>query len=385
MQLNTLRKKNVLIVTHTYVKGASQELEDFLVREKIPNLVFIGHPLLPSENGISVFKQYSFGELVENRNTRGYNLPEIVRYIKDLLSTIFWICRLDLKFDILVGVNNLNALSCLILKWLGKGKNTIFYTIDFVPRRFDNPTLNAIYHSIDNLCIRMSDIVWNVSAKMVEGRETKGIPKKYSAKQITVPIGINFNSIKRLSVTDIERKRVVFLGHLLEKQGAQLLVNAAPKIISSVPDVKFQIIGGGDYKSTLKQLVEELKLDSYFEFTGLITDRANLEKELMKGAIGIATYAPSPNNYTYFADPTKPKDYMAFGLPVIITDVPQIAKTIEKRKAGFVVKYDADDLAEKVILLLKDDQLYMEYRDNAVSFASEYDWNNIFEAAFANS
>ena len=34
----------------------------------------------------------------------------------------------------------------------------------------------------------------------------------------------------------------------------------------------------------------------------------------------------------YYADVTKPKDYISFNLPVLITDAVEVAKTIDKKK-----------------------------------------------------
>jgi len=382
MNLDDLKAKKILIVSHTFVKGASQELEDFLVRNRTAIVLFIGHPLGYSKDKRSFFQQYTGGNLIVRGEAKDYNLPEIFLYVKDVSYTIYWVFKSRLKFDLLIGVDNLNAFSCLMLKWLGRGKKVVYYTIDYVPRRFKNRLLNYIYHRLDTFCVIWSDVVWNVSERMIEGREKKGVSTKYRTKQATVPIGINYSMIKRPSYTQIDRKKVIFLGHLIEKQGVQLLIQAAPMIISEVPDIRFEIIGGGEYENDLKRLAEDLGVQKYFEFEGLITDRDIIEQKLRKAAIGVAPYVPFSDNFTYYSDPTKPKDYMAFGLPVIITDVPHIAKEIEERKVGFIIKYDSNMLAEKVLTLLKDDGLYQLYRQNAIEFASEYDWNKIFPRAF---
>ena len=120
------------------------------------------------------------------------------------------------------------------------------------------------------------------------------------------------------------------------------------------------------------------------EFKGFIKDHKDVENILTKCAIGLAVYEPDPDSFTRYADPSKPKQYMACGLPVIITAVPWVAEEIEKKHMGLVIKYDKNALAEAIIKLLKDDKLYTESRENAIKFASELDWSTIFTQAFSN-
>ena len=87
------------------------------------------------------------------------------------------------------------------------------------------------------------------------------------------------------------------------------------------------------------------------------------------------------SNFTYYADPTKIKDYLANGLPVILTNVPHNAHELEKRKCGIVVEYRKEEVSSAVVSLLKDKEKLKIYRQNAFSYAKEFDWNSIFSKA----
>jgi len=369
--------QRVLIVSHTFVKGAAQELEEYLLRNEIESLTFIGHPLEIAPQQRSFIKTHRHGKLIEHRTSAVWKYGAILGYFKDLWFTLIWTLKSGQRYDLLVGVNNLNALACLILRALGRGKKVAYYTIDYVPKRFSNRLLNSIYHALDTFCVRYVDTVWNVSPRMLEIGAVRGLAQ-YREKQIQVPIGINIKRLGPLNLTSTGCRRVLFIGHIIEKQGAQLVVEAAPAVIKAVPDVRFKIVGDGDYRAHVERMVTERGLSDYFEFTGLIIDRARLDDELRQGGIGVAPYVPTPDNFTYFSDPTKPKDYMAFGLPVVITDVPHIASEIEKRGAGFMIQYDARQLADKLVSLLSDVEMYECCRAAALMFAAEFDWDEIF-------
>jgi glycosyltransferase involved in cell wall biosynthesis len=255
------------------------------------------------------------------------------------------------------------------------------YTIDYVPKRFNNKFLNLLYHQIDGYCVNHCHQVWNLSPRMAEERAKKGVSR--DAKQIVVPIGVNFSRIKRLPIEEIDRNCVVYMGHLRKGQGLELIIDALPKIAKKIPNIKLIIIGTGPLENDLKNMASELGVSNNVEFEGFIKDHRDVENMLVKCAVGLAIYEPNPDSITQYTDPSKPKQYMACGLPVIITGVPWIAKEIEDWNMGFVIGYSEHELADAITKLLMDDELYAMCKGNAIRFASKLDWNVIFAEAFS--
>jgi len=219
---------------------------------------------------------------------------------------------------------------------------------------------------------------------MAEQRERRGIRKDESAPQLLVPIGTSFQRIRRRSLQEINRKAIVFMGHLREHQGTELIIDALPEIIREVPDAKLIIVGKGPMESALKERTKRAGLEKHVEFLGFMENHVEIENVLATCAVGVAPYAPSPYSYTLYTDPAKPKTYMACGLPVIITKVPRIAYEIETYKAGIVISYSKEEFVKATVTLLTDDELYGEYRKNAIMFASKYEWNDIFHRTLAS-
>jgi len=372
----------VEVVSHTFVTGPSQELVEYL-KKRTRRLVFIGHPFNYCKDIRSFIEVYENGYLKTAEFGTSWRLPQVYAYLKDVLYTLIWTLKTDTKYDLYVGVDPLNCLLGLIFRRLGRTEKVVLYTIDYVPARFGNPLLNGLYHLVDSLCASKADVCWNLSPRMSEARKKRGI--KARGKEIVVPIGVRLDRIKRRQLNELHRHRLVYLGHLRENQGLELIVETMPSIVREVRDATLLIIGTGPLEPWLKNTVKQLELTQVVKFTGFVKDHAKVEDLLATSGVGLALYKPSPTSFTWFADPSKPAQYLACGLPVIITNVPRIAEEIAVRPMGIVTNYDSHDFAKAALKLLTDDELYKTCRDNALQYVSQIDWNVIFENALRMS
>lgn len=375
---------NVVIVTHVFATGPSDALEDYL-KGSVKRLLYIGHPFSYCADIRSFYREYEDGKLIKERVAFSWRLPEVFMYIKDSAYSLLWILVSRQKYDLFIGINNLNAFMGLILKKIHRVKTVIFYTIDYVPKRFDNTVLNRIYHWIDKKCVRTCDFVWNLSPAMIEARKEKGIIGENSATQLVVPIGTDSSKIDVLPMADVDRHTLVFMGHLRKGQGVELAIESFPEVIKRVPNARLMIFGTGPLEQTLKERVKNLQMENSISFIGFVEDHDVLENMMARCAIAVAPYVPDPESFTWYADPGKPKAYMAAGLPVIITRVPQVAGEIERRRAGIAINYNQKELVAAVVKLLTDDNLFKEYRENAIEFARDYSWEKIFREALRSS
>jgi len=375
---SNLKNIRVAIVTHVYATGPAQELEDYL-KVRVKELIFIGHPFRYSHDTRSFYKIYKNGVLIKTHYSFNYKAPEIILYCKDVFYSLLWLFFRKGNLDLYVGADPLNGFAGFILKGIGRVKKTVLYTIDYVPRRFNNKVLNWVYHRLDSCCVRNSDFVWNLSARMTEERKKKGILK--TSNQIVVPIGVNFDRIQRRDNDKINRYYLVYMGHIKKHQGLELIINSLKDIINKVPKAKLLIVGGGDLKEHLKDLVAKNYLGKYVEFKDYIPDHRDVESILSGCAIGLALYEPDPYSITWYADPSKPKQYMASGLPVIITSVPAISDEIKSKRLGLVVNYNKESFVNGVFKLLLDNKFYFECRKNVIEFSSTIRWETIFSNA----
>lgn len=376
-----MKSANVVIASHIYATGPALELEEYL-KDKVNTLGFIGHPFDYTKKHRSFYRNYKNGRKINQGQSPDLPILSPLYYLRDIIFTIYWTLRRQGKIDIFIGSDNFLAFLGLLLKRIGKVDKVILYTIDYVPNRFSSSVMNYLYHFFDKQCLENCEIIWNVSPRIERARKKKwGKESKRFVKQIVVPLGMWYDRIPKVPFSKKNRYRVIFMGHLLEKQGLQIVIEAMPAILKKLPKAELIVIGAGPYEEKLKQLVANKKLEKHVKFLGYIKDHKNVEKELAKSMLAVATYKPSKDSFTYFADPGKIKNYLGAGLPIVLTDVPQIGKVIEKKKSGYLTKYNKFSVANKILLILANENKLREFSKNTRSMAREFDWNIVFRNA----
>jgi len=381
--MKDLKKLSITIVTHVYATGPSFKLEEYLIK-KTKRLVFIGHPFSFAKDTRSFIRVHENGNLIAEKKFLKWSGSDYSFYLKDLMLTLWWCFIFNKDNDYFIGVNNFNLFSGYILKLIGKVNKLIFYTIDYVPHRFENNLLNSFYHWLDRFAVAKSEKVWNLSSQMVKEREKRGVNKRFRRKQLEVPIGSDITS-SPLSFDKIDKDKIVFMGHLREGHGIEMLIKAMKKVVNISPKTHLLIIGGGPLESNIKKQVKSLGLEKSISFSGYVENFSDIRSLLRKAAIAVAPYVDDEKTYTRYTDPGKPKDYLSAGLPVVITKVPQVAFLIDKNKSGIAIDYNEKELVNAIVRLLGNRRILREYRRNAFKMAKVYSWDKIFDEALARS
>lgn len=379
--------KRIIIVKHSYFETSGipeRELVKFLVG-KTGDIIYIYHPFSDAESVPLNSVMISFDkDGKENIKKKSPDLTgnSLFFYIKDFFYTVLWILKSGKKHDLFIGVDNLNALSGLFLRMLGFVDKVIYYVMDFTPARFSNRSLNWIYQQINKICCYHSDYIWNVSETMIDGRHNIGIRKDLSAKQITVPLGNAYDEMPRKNWENISPHTLVYFGSMREEHGPGLIIEALPYLIARFKDTKVIFAGGGILLDSLKHRAVELGVSDNITFTGFVDKVEDAYEIISSSGLALATYPPSEDTYKQYCDPGKVKIYLACGAPVIITDVPAIAGEIAAKKAGSIVEYTKESLAETIEKIFDNENYHRELRDNAVSLGSEYSWEKIWNNTF---
>lgn len=172
------------------------------------------------------------------------------------------------------------------------------------------------------------------------------------------------------------------MGHLRKGQGVEMLLEATGIAIKQIPELHVTIVGGGELLDQLKDQAQRLKIDDHVIFTGFVASNDEMRRHLLAASVAVALYENTPENFTRYTDPGKPKEYLAAGLPVLISDVPAIAQTIEAAGAGLIVDDSASALADAMVELLSDPKRLMAARTAALKLAATFRWDTIFTTAF---
>jgi glycosyltransferase involved in cell wall biosynthesis len=285
------------------------------------------------------------------------------------------------SYDVAVGMDCLNASTALVLKLLGKVNYVVYYTVDVTDKRFSNPLLSWVYMQLDKRCCQFADEVWDVSIAVKSLRQKHGYGEFPRINKV-IPIGVYPEEYKQMQTRKSKNPTVMYLGSLFSIMGIQLAIQAMPLVLRRLPKAQFVIVGKGDYEQVLRTLVRELGLEDTVTFEYYHTRKDNIRR-LFSATIGVAPYTYDDASYKFYCDPTKVKEYFAAGLPVVITDVPDVSKIISKAPMGITVKYDTKEFADGVISLLTNPSLYARCRKNIDEYIKQYSWNEIFSSAFA--
>ena len=345
--------QSFVVATHSFAFGNSQALMLYLKR-KGKQVLFIEQPLFANPIVWSI----------------------------GALDTLWQVVITKKKYDVFIGSNRLNAYLGILLKKIGLVRQVIYYSPDWVEKRFDNAILNKIYAWLDFQCVKEADLIWNSSTimkldPMMKMRLKKGYPKSWLKKQIQRPDGCDL--FPYIPLSKVDRYKIGFIGHLREGMGGELLIEAFKIIKKNVPQAKLILMGAGPKETALKR--ESNGIED-IEFTGYVTID-QVYKQLKKCAIAVAPYRASPENMSQFTDPGKVKVYLSVSLPTVITRVPQIAFELNDKKAGIATDDDVDAFSKSCVKLLTDDVMLEEYRKNAYQLAEKYSWDKNFDRALS--
>lgn len=387
--MEKLNQLDVLLAGQV-ITSRTETIEDYLrMKTNTLGVVGIASPYSPQGLGRCTF--YKRGILKRQFPLISMQLKGPLWFTQPALTFVFSVyflamvlsaLRLKKKFDVFIGVACFSALVGLFLKKIGLVKHLIYYTIDYypMPKSFSfNTIINRAIWSLDKLCVKNSLITWNISERIIEAREKFMHLPADEYKHTILPMAYNSTFLRSCNFEEIERWTMGFVGSLSWNQGVQLVIEAMPDLIKLFPRLKVRIIGSGIAGEKLRKMVTDRGLSSNFIFHGFIKEEKEVLEILSRCAIGIAPWISSEEDNVLYADPGKPKLYAFCGLPVIITNGPQVAQEIEAKKAGISINYDRDEFIKAVIRLMGDDKRLREYRAGAVKFAHEYTTDMVFK------
>jgi glycosyltransferase involved in cell wall biosynthesis len=374
----------VFVVAHvSRIYGPVQALTRWL-REQKADFTLVSLPFAYSGIPRATEQAYSDGAESYSREGHASQGWEPWLWVKDWIFAFRrgWAAGKGKPVDIFIGVDCLNASAGLALRALGRAHRVGFYVIDYTPKRFRNPVLNAVYAFVDRLAAKRSDFVWNLSERMREVRRRQGVREEAN---LLVPVGVELSAVRPVPESEIRRRTLLYMGALMDNKGLQLMIEAFPEIAAQAPGAELHILGFGPYEAEVKRLAAESPAgDRIFVPGGL--GHGELFKVVPTFGVALAPYLDDPGSYTWWCDPTKPKEYLACGLPLVITKVPWLWERVADpdRPMGVAIDYRREELVAACVRLLNDDEFYGACRRNALEFARGLDWDGIYGRAFAD-
>jgi glycosyltransferase involved in cell wall biosynthesis len=353
----------VAIVSNGFADGPAQALRDYLVARNV-RLVTIFHPLTPEQGTRHRITVYDNGAQVRERSVR---LP-----LKPPASFALdpFVPLLPPHVDAWFGFNPLACARGLVARGQRRAHQVVLWSVDFVPDRFGSGTLpTRVYDRLDRLSCMRADARVELSETARNARDRRHDLPAGSAPAFVVPMGAWIDRVPSTPPDGFRHRRVVFLGHLVERQGVGTLLAA----LSTLDDVAADVIGTGPLEQELREQAERVSLDVTFH--GYVADHRDVERLLSRSSVAVAPYARTAETFTRYADPGKLKAYLAAGLPVVLTDVPPNARELESEAGAEVVADDPAALAAAIARALASPAAWQARRESALAYARRFDWN----------
>jgi glycosyltransferase involved in cell wall biosynthesis len=359
------------IVANGFTDGPAQALRDYLV-DQGADVFAVSHPLSREEGTRHLIRRYAGGLLQDERCVRVPLHPPLSFAIDPLVPL------LPPRVDAWFGFNPLACSRGLLARAQHRARLVALWSVDFVPDRFGRRSpATALYDRLDRLCCTRADARIELSeTARDERRRRHGLPDDAAPAHI-VPMGAWIERTATTTPESFERRRVAYLGHLVPRQGVELLLEALALLRRRGELISADVIGTGPLEYELRQHTTELGLRDTVRFHGFVTDHRDVERILAEASLGIAPYRPTDDTFTRYADPGKLKAYLAAGLPIVLTDVPPNARLLEGVAGAEIVEFDAVALADAISTGLASAELWGRRSVAARSFSRQFDWGTL--------
>lgn len=192
-----------------------------------------------------------------------------------------------------------------------------------------------------------------------------------------IPNGINITRFSKSNYQDIKKNDfgihedcmvVSYVSRLDRGKNHICLLNSWMKVIDMFPNSILCLVGDGVLKNELLDYVKLLGLEQKVSFLGTIDNVASL--------LCITDIAVFPSQFEGF--PISLIEKLAMGLPVITSDIDVFKEVIIENENGFICKVNnSDDYADKMLLLLGNEELRNYIGKNAIETSKKYDIKRI--------
>ncbi|HPE18546.1 MAG TPA: glycosyltransferase [Tenuifilaceae bacterium] len=270
------------------------------------------------------------------------------------------------SFDILLA-NDLDALLAARVACFLKGKPLVYDSHELfteVPELINRKFTRSVWLKLEKSLVPGLKFCTTVS----EGVASE-LKKRYSVN-FTVIRNVPF--YKEISKTDFtsDGKTIIYQGALNIGRGLEKLIAA----MQLLPHCKLLIAGTGDIEQKLKNLCHNLGLQDRVSFLGRIPHE-ELHLITCKATIGVSLEEDLGLSY-HFALPNKLFDYIQAGLPVLVSNLPEMKSLVSKYSVGLIVdsNLNASALANQLEKMLENEKQLEQWHANAVVAAKELCW-----------
>jgi glycosyltransferase involved in cell wall biosynthesis len=252
---------------------------------------------------------------------------------------------------------------------------------DFCVQLYRNSAERFILRSVDHIVVLSQSDALYVSSLGADQNNINIIPNAINVD--------DFSSYTSLDPTEflekhnLEGKKIIlYVGEVIARKGIEYLIKSVPSVTAGIhleEEVVLVIVGAGDYLSSAKTLVKELKLEKSVIFLG----RVSFTELLQAYRSADLFVLPSLSEGL----PTSILEAMYFGLPVVSTDIPGVRDHF-KGIALLVPPRNEHALSDALCTLLSDNGVSQDLSHRSKTLIKTgYTWDLVvkqYERMYAN-
>ncbi len=331
-----------------------------------------GQPKEETVNGVRV---YRIQKRVKNEKRKLSYLMRIVRFF---IRSAFFLTRQHLKkrYDVIHvhSVPDFEVFAALIPKLMGA--KIILDIHDIVPEfyasKFNVSKNSAIYNTlvhIERASAAFSDHV------IIANHIWQQVIKSRSVKDSKCTVLLNYPDTDIFSNT-LQKKSngkfvMLYPGTLNWHQGVDIAVKAFARIADQMPDAELHIIGEGPSRGMLRQLIAELRLEDR-AFIKDVVPIDEIGRIMANADLGIVP--KRANSFGNEAFSTKIFEFMALGVPVIVSDTKIDRYYFNESLVRFFEAGDEEDLARSMLSLISDRDARERLINNSRQYIQGLNW-----------
>jgi len=250
----------------------------------------------------------------------------------------------------------------LLLKLICKKAKFVVYIIGDYPEwnyhKKKNKLLKIFLLVSQKLSQLLADECWMLS---------KYLMSKYKTRN-SVLIGnssIKTEDISLPKTINVEKITLIFVGRFAKEKNPHIPILVAKALKEKGYNVNLNLVGDGELKADIEELIQKLGLNESVKMFGWIKDRRRLFEILRESDILVFTSKPGEGLGLTILEA------MSQGLPVIATKCGGPEEVIKDGINGYLVNYSADEyivnqFIDKIEFLIKNPGIYEEISKNNI-------------------
>lgn len=334
---------------------------------------------------LSVGSTHSFKEVLKIREPFIHYAANIyLRHIQYIINyVIITSCIAAYSFrpasyDLVIGVGPLNGVLAYLYSRIHHNTKTVYYAEDKIA---DNAKdlFGKLTKTSDDIAQKYCHAIWVMSEAYLHD-----IRRRMVSKFTYVPVPMTKYLGKQAKKR--EGKSIVFLGSIAPEHGYDMLYTVFKRLLKDMPSLRLIIIGSGERAAEFVRQYTREGMAKSIEYKGFIADNSRVLSIISRASVGVCLYNPAVYKNLAFGQSSKITNYIACGLPVILTgtkeNMPSLALYVRRYHAGYVLGYNEEQVYRALKRLLTNEDLYTNMKKNVDLIPHHFDNHTHYMRAF---